>query len=365
MVRNITDVLNPLPLPLAEPAPPKKTGVQLLNESRITLSTEVPPVIPSIMIDDTIVCTEGGLLVVSGQKKAGKSNAIVYILATALMEEVDTQKTLLIRSLKQTKDIVYVDTEQSPAKTKEFLNRVYRIAGISQEQKKIRFYNIRKYELEDRFEILKALLEDAASIGLLVIDGIADIVGDINDLNKATALGDMIFKNLRDDMTLVTAIHEGKDGQGAMGHIGQYLEKKCSGTIALFKNREKKVHTIKCKMVREGNDFDDIQFTWNDTEKGFMLIDENFKAQMKELDTKKTDQELKNLFSNIFYEKTEMERSALRDRVIGHDPNIKATSSLATKQKAALRRIDKALETGLLEIIKEDKKTKIYKLNKD
>lgn len=361
----ITDVLTAPPPAIQETAPPKKTGFQLLTESRITLKTEVPPVIPSILVDDTIVCTEGGLLVVSGQKKAGKSNAIVYILATALMDEVDTQKTLLIRSLKQKKDIVYVDTEQSPAKTKEFLNRVYRIAGISSEQKKIRFYNIRKYELEDRFEILKALLEDAATIGLLVIDGIADIVGDINDLNKATALGDMIFKYLRDDMTLVTAIHEGKDGQGAMGHIGQYLEKKCSGTIALFKNRVEKVHTIKCKMVREGNDFDDIKFVWNDEEKGFMLCDEDYKKQMKEMETKQADQELKSLFSTIFYEKTEMERIALRDRVIGHDPNIKVTASTATKQKAALRRIDKALETGLLTIVKEDKRNKIYKLNKD
>lgn len=360
---NLTDVLTPVPGPDA--APPKKTGAELLKESRITMKTEVPPVVPSVIIDETVVCTEGGLLVVSGQKKAGKSNAIVYILATALMEEVDTDKTLRIRTVKQKKDIVYIDTEQSPAKTKEFLNRVYRIAGISEERDAIRFHNIRKYELDDRFEILKAVLEEAENIGLLVIDGIADIVGDINDLNKATALGDMIFKYLRDDMTLVTAIHEGKDGQGAMGHIGQYLEKKCSGTIAMFKDRRRKVHTMKCKMVREGGDFEDIEFVWSDTEKGFVLLNEELKNMMNENKDETEKQELKGLFSNIFYEKTEMPHSTLRERIIGHDPKIKVDSSKAAKQRAALRRIDKALESGILTVIREDKRDKIYKLNRD
>lgn len=329
------------------------------------MKTEVPPVVPSIIIDDAVVCTEGGLLVVSGQKKAGKSNAIVYILATALMEEVDTDKTLRIRTLKQKKDIVYIDTEQSPAKTKEFLNRVYRIAGISEERTAIRFYNIRKYELDDRYEILKAVLEEAGNIGLLVIDGIADIVGDINDLNKATALGDMIFKYLRDDMTLVTAIHEGKDGQGAMGHIGQYLEKKCSGTIAMFKDRRRKVHTMKCKMVREGGDFEDVEFVWSDTEKGFVLLNEELKNIMNENKDEIEKQELKGLFYNIFYEKTETKHSDLRERIIGHDPKISATAAKASKQKAALRRIEKALESGLLTIDREEGREKIYKLIKD
>lgn len=356
---NLTDVLTQVPAPEAE-------NFNFEKECRITSETVLPEIKPSIIIDDSWLCTDGGILVVSGQKKAGKSNAIVFIIATALMEEVDTQKTLLIRSKKQDLDIVYIDTEQSPNQTQTFIKRAKSLAGISgKDPGNLRFYNIRKCDLEKRNEFLRWILEKPEKIGLLIIDGVADFVSSINDEEKTRQLGDFLFSKLHDKMSMVTVIHEGKDGAGAMGHLGQYLEKKCSGTIALFKNRKERTHRITCKMVRVGGDFDDIEFTWSEDEKGFVLLSEEVKNLLNMNKDETEKQELKSLFSNIFYEKTEMPHSTLRERIIGHDPKIRVDSSKPAKQKAALRRIEKALESGVLTVIREEKRDKIYQLIRD
>jgi hypothetical protein len=347
--KKLTDILiNP-----STDAAPKAANIDFEKECRITSKTMIPETIPSITIDDSWLCTDGGILVVSGQKKAGKSNAIVYIIATALMEEVDTEKTLRIRSKKQDLDIVYIDTEQSPSKTKEFINRAKRIANFGdKDPENLRFYNIRKLDLEKRNEFLKWILQEPQKIGLLIIDGIADFVKSINDEEKARELGDFIFSKIHDKMSVVTAIHEGKDGQGAMGHLGQFLEKKCSGTIGLFKNRKDKqvpTHRIVCKMVREGGDFDDIDFVWSDTEKGFVIMNEEMKNIIKGSTEERKTEELRQLISLAFYDTMQgHSKVSLRDKIITIDKEIKPDLKTESKKKAADRRIQKAFEFGFL-----------------
>lgn len=348
-MKNLTDILTS---PMSIHPAPEAEIIDFEKECRITSKTVLPEITPSITIDDSWLCTDGGILVVSGQKKAGKSNAIVYIIATALMDTVDTEKTLRIRSKKQELDIVYIDTEQSPTKTKEFIQRAKRIAGVGEDDpKNLRFYNIRKLDLDRRNNFLKWVLNTPEKIGLLIIDGIADFVKSINDEEKARELGDFLFSKIHDKMSVVTAIHEGKDGQGAMGHLGQFLEKKCSGTIGLFKNRKEKqapAHKIVCKMVREGGDFDDIDFVWSDTEKGFVILNEELKNIMKGTETERKAEELRQLISLAFHDSMNHSKISLRDKIIGLDREIKPDIKPESKKKAADRRIEKALELGFI-----------------
>ncbi|MFS0490985.1 hypothetical protein [Leadbetterella byssophila] len=206
--------------------------------------------------------------------------------------------------------------------------------------------------LDKRNEFLRWILKEPEKIGLLIIDGIADFVKSINDEEKARELGDFIFSKIHDKMGVVTAIHEGKDGQGAMGHLGQFLEKKCSGTIGLFKNRKDKqvaTHKIVCKMVRERGDFDDIDFVCSDLDKGFVIMNEELKNMLKRSIEERKTEGLRQLISLAFYDTMQgHSKVSLRNKIITIDKEINADLKTESKKKAADRRIQKAFEFGFL-----------------
>ncbi len=321
------------------------------KECRITLSTKVPEIRPTVLVDGSWLCTEGEIMLVSGQKKAGKSNAILYILATALMPDVDISKTLMIRSTFTKKKVVYLDTEQSLARTKMFIERVVRISGVPENPKQLMFYNIRHLSLSDRIDFFQNhILPQNEEIGLLVIDGIADMVDSINNEEKSKQLVDMIMSQLGTGMSIVTAIHEGKDGNGAMGHIGQLLEKKCAGTIALFKDRKKSIHTIKCKMVREGGDFDDIFFAWDTSVSGFRLLNDIDVAAISPKSEEQKNEELAGICHQIFAVNSYLDKAAVITGFLNYDNTINKSVKIESQKKAAQRRFGQALEAEIVEL---------------
>lgn len=261
--------LEPLNLPSQVTTAPRNWKA----ETRIDLKMKLPPITPTITIGGSWVCTEGGITIVSGEKKAGKSITLINVLATAIQPIEDEERTLTIKAETTKKRVVYVDTEQSKQRTQMFINRVLRKCGIDKEPENLEFYNIRHYSLKERMQFLKEFLfSEPTDLGLVILDGVADFVDSINNEEQSKELVDTIFSNLPDHSSLLTVIHEGKDGRGAMGHLGQLLEKKCSGMIAISKNRAKQIHTIRCRMVRDGADFEEIHFRWCDLNKDFVLL---------------------------------------------------------------------------------------------
>lgn len=342
-------------LPPETTAPPKKDW----QNSRITLKTKLPPIEPSILVKDSMVCTKGDLLLVMGQKKAGKSNILVNVLATALMKEVDTTKTLGVRSLYTEKKVIYVDTEQSPQKTQDFIKRVVRIANLKEEPQNLIFHNIRMYDLKERMEFLETYLfvehQDAA---IIVVDGVTDFIDSVNNEETSKELVEKFLRVLGKDCSIVAVIHEGKDGNGARGHIGQEFERKCAGAISISKDREKGIHKMKCKLIREGSDFEDILFKWDDTEGGFIELDSVMVKAVTEKSQETKNEELKDVLRRTFALNMSLDKKAVITGFLNYDKTIPADVKPDSRRTAANRRFKLSLE---LEYIIEENKD--FKLN--
>lgn len=85
------------------------TETDWLSLCEINEETVLPPITPSIIVDEaTWICTQGELMVITGQKKTGKTSVIKHIMATALMPNVDPKKTLGIRAVYTEKLVVFV-----------------------------------------------------------------------------------------------------------------------------------------------------------------------------------------------------------------------------------------------------------------
>lgn len=317
--------------------------------ARITSKTKLPPIQPSIIIDgETWICTQGEIMQVSGQKKAGKSNVLKFMLATALMPDVNPMDTLGIRAMYTTKDVVFVDTEQSKQKTQEFNNRVVQIAGLKEEPKNLHFYNIRAFDMKQRMDFLtEYLFNEHKDASLIIIDGITDFIDSVNNEEVSKKLIDALLKQLGGELSIVVTIHEGKDGNGARGHIGQEIERKCVGAISVSKDRQKKTHKISCKLVRNSADFDDIIFQYDKSISDFRRLD-NTEIKALEAKSEETKQsELQALFKQIFAVNTTLEKRNVMQGILNYDNTINKAAQMDSQKKQAKRKFDKALEAGV------------------
>jgi hypothetical protein len=101
-------------------------------------------------------------------------------------------------------------------------------------------------------------------LGLVVIDGIADLVADVNNIEESN----LCVQKLMEWSTLykchiVTVIHSNHGSTKPTGHLGSFCEKKTETQISLAREEDSKVVTVSCKRSRNRG-FDDFQFFIND-----------------------------------------------------------------------------------------------------
>ncbi len=324
--------------------------INYFEKCLITKKTKLPPTQPSVLIDGTWVCTKGEIMMVSGQKKAGKSNVLVFALATALMKEVDTSKTLGIRSIFAENEVIFIDTEQSESQTQEFIFKVCDIAGYEKEIQptNLLFANIRSLDMKERSKSLVDCFKKCPKASLIVIDGITDFIDSVNNEEESKKIIDAIMKQLANGTSIILTIHEGKDANGARGHIGQEIERKCVGAVSVSKDRKSGIHKITCKMIRKGRDFDDILFKWDDDLGGFSRLDELQIRALQEKSEETKQAEIQALFQQIFAVNTYLKKPEVMTGILNYDLSINKTAQIESQKKQAKRKLDKALEMQII-----------------
>lgn len=91
----------------------------------------------------------------------------------------------------------------------------------------------------------------AANGGLhsLFIDGVADLVFDVNDLKEACSLVTELHQLATETCcVIVTALHHNPGGEKTRGHLGSQIERKSESVLVLRKDGE--IVSISCKPAR-------------------------------------------------------------------------------------------------------------------
>lgn len=334
-----------------------------IAESLIEYSMNIPPIKPTIFIRDSWACTEDGILLINGQKKAGKSIVLTKLMQSALMDEKNEDETLFINVPKVPKDkeIIYIDTEQSRSRTWDFIGRVFKSAGYKEQPKNLVFYNIKKMLAAEKKTFLeKVIYPKSHKIGLIIFDGVVDFLKSMNDEVEAKNFVGLLFQKIPETVSMVMVMHSGKGNTDGQGHIGQLLEKKAAGTIHIAKDRAKSIHTISSKYIRDTDDFEDINFTWDSANHGFRVLNE---GDLKNLADKSEEDRIngfKKLLESIYLTDTEKTRKQLIEGINNRDNTINKSAKPDSIRKAVTRRLNDLIE---LELVKLDEKKKIYLKN--
>ena len=224
--------------PILTQPPNKDDVVKKWHESRISMTEEYDTGAVVIQVDRIPIGTLGNFSASIGKAKSKKTFNVSAMTAAAL----SGKKVLMYEvSLPEDKNkILYVDTEQSKAHCKKTLARILALANLpdSTDNDRLEFLSLRKYTPKERIEIIECALATTEGIGLVIIDGVRDLLFDINAPLEATQITSILLRWTDEyQIHIHTVLHQNKGDENARGHIGTEINNKAETIIKVEKEK--------------------------------------------------------------------------------------------------------------------------------
>ena len=173
----------------------------------------------------------------------------------------------LLKGHRKGRKIIHFDTEQGKFHCQKLFRRPIIMNGIPDDDNYYT-YALRTMSYKDRVDFIDYILNDkleGKDIGLVIIDGIADLVADVNNLEQCNeAIQKLMSWTDELQCHIVTIIHSNYGSDKPTGHLGSFLEKKAETQIKLEKNGVNQGWiTVECKRSRNRG-FETFSFTINE-----------------------------------------------------------------------------------------------------
>ena len=218
--------------------------------------------------------TLGNISMIIGKAKAKKSFLINMMIATALNKGVSYGQ-LQCDAPADKRKVLYIDTEQSKDMVWRAVNRITRQLDVKDVN--LDTLSLRSLTPAQRLEVVELAIKQSEDVGLVIIDGISDLVSSINDEEQATIAMNMLMRLSADyNVHIMTVLHTNKDNNNARGHLGTYFQNKAETVFCISRDsNEKDVSNV---VATHSRDLDILDFSIRITEDGLPTIDDDFKA---------------------------------------------------------------------------------------
>ena len=174
-----------------------------------------------VQVDGVTVATLGNFSASTGKPKSKKTFNVSAIVASALSgKEVLKYKAELPPCKNR---VLYIDTEQSKCHCHKVLHRILKLAGLptDRENDRIEFFVLREYTPDQRRDIIRWALHEEQNIGLVIIDGIRDLIHDINSPSESLdIINELMRWSSYYELHIHTVLHLNKGDDNTRGHIG-------------------------------------------------------------------------------------------------------------------------------------------------
>lgn len=240
---------------------------QILNDALIkaTDTYENPPQI--IWVDNSTIATLGNFSASTGKAKSRKTFNVSAIVAASLAGgKVLNYRACLPEGKRR---ILYVDTEQSRFHCHGVLERILKLAGLptTVDNENLDFIGLREYTPALRLQLIDYALRRDQSYGLVIIDGIRDLMYDINNAGESVELINKLMQwSSFYDLHIHCVLHLNKGDDNVRGHIGTELNNKAETVLVISKSsNHPEVSEVRSMHIR---DKDFIPFAFQISEDG-------------------------------------------------------------------------------------------------
>lgn len=205
------------------------------GEIKSTDKVTIPPKI--LFVGDCTIATFGNFSASTGKAKSKKTFNISAMVAAAVTNTTVLNYRACLPEGKR--KILYFDTEQSKYHCHNVLERIYKLSGLSvkKDDPRLLFWGLREYTPKLRIALIDYALRKHQEVGLVIIDGLRDLMYDINNGKEATDVMTVLMAwTSVYDLHIHTVLHLNKNDNNPRGHIGTELENKAETVLIISKN---------------------------------------------------------------------------------------------------------------------------------
>ena len=221
-----------------EPIADKKMSIDEILKYRILPSDEIPKPDAVLFFNQQMVMSRQNVSCVTGKAKVGKT-FLMTLINEAILHKGEFQGVLASYLPKGKDKIIYIDTEQSKYHISLILQRIK--AVISDEKiENVLMFNFDALSTEKRRNATETLLYGLDDVGVCIIDGIADLVYDTNDIRESANMVDDLRKWATErDIHIINVLHQNPSQSEKMrGHLGTILTNKSETVIQISSSKE-------------------------------------------------------------------------------------------------------------------------------
>lgn len=224
---------------LNAPEVPENKWLQIAMQ-HIVSQYETPPEPEAIFsLNGIPVFTKKSLSTIIAKAKAGKTTVTAWMVAQMLLNGIR---------------ILWIDTEQGLYYSSRTQYWVLSIAGLTLSEN-LDFFDLKTFPPNERIEIIIALL-GAKEYDIIVLDGVRDLVFDINKPEEATIITSHLMKWAEEcNIHIINILHENKGDGNARGHLGTELMNKSETVMRISQEDEGQNMIIEPAFTR-GKPFD-------------------------------------------------------------------------------------------------------------
>lgn len=300
----------------------KDEDIRLLQQAELDLSIDIPSPPPILFQGDKVMISKGDFSVVVGAAKSRKTFCVSAMVGAYLCAD----EYMNMSSPADAGSVLWIDTEQSIYHAARVARRVLRIAGLpaNQNTERFRMLCFREYTPDKRRELTDKAIR-LYRPALVVVDGAADLILDVNDSSESAKLATMFMDITKElDNHIITVLHTNPGGDKPRGHLGtNFLNKAQALFIVRADGDISTVSVDRCRDIA----VDDFAFTIN--KEGLPVLT-SMPSKSEKLDN------LKAIFSKYTQP---IRRADLKDALI---------SSEGIKKAMAYRHIQNAIDMGIL-----------------
>ena len=209
---------------------------QRIEQTVISASDKLPPLIPVISRKGVLICSEGNISAVVGEAKSKKTFLCTALVGSLL--DLNKQNRFGIEPLFC--KVLWVDTEQSREHIQKVLFRINLLGMIPYDNPNGRLLTqtLREESPAKRLEQLRYGIEYHQP-KLVVVDGISDLMSNTNSLEESEALvAELLRLSSVYGCHIMNVLHTNPNSDKARGHLGSTLMRKAETVIFVHRAGE-------------------------------------------------------------------------------------------------------------------------------
>ena len=235
----------------------------LLEKMRITPEKQLEPMEFLFRLFGRPCFPRRELVAITGKAKSGKTFVTSMLMACCVTQKVMAfERHTDLADLTDFKPlrVLWYDTEQSDESTQDILkNRVFRMVTpapdlFSQRSSELfDVFNVRAVEWKERRSLLKEAVERYGP-DLVIVDGIRDLVNDINDgVLAQEVMEELLHLATQKNCCIVCVLHQnkGSEDHNLRGWIGTELMNKAFEVYACEKMMPQRVFKLEQTLTRK------------------------------------------------------------------------------------------------------------------